>query len=86
MLRLTFTRLKCRRSTAAEAPMHWLEECHDYAGSTAVHRTQQHDCLLLLISNHLITLVTKVLLQLDQLLFDIMQVNVPLGKLHLQAG
>ena len=45
---------------------------------------QQHNCLLLLVSNHLITLVKKILLQLDQLFFDIMQFNAPLGKLLLQ--
>jgi len=47
---------------------------------------QQHDCPLLLVSNHLITLVTKVLLQLDKLLFGITQVSPLLGKLLPQLG
>ena len=47
---------------------------------------QQHDCPLLLVSNHLITLVTRVLLQLDKLLFGITQVSPLLGKLLPQLG
>jgi len=41
-------------------------------------------CSLLLVSSHLITLASKLLLQLEVLVFGIMQVSVPPSKLLLQ--
>jgi len=41
-------------------------------------------CSLVLVSSHLITLASKLLLQLQELFFGIMQVSVPPGKLLLQ--
>ncbi len=41
-------------------------------------------CSLLLVSSHLITLSSKVLLQLEELFLGSMQVSVPPGKLLLQ--
>ncbi len=40
--------------------------------------------LLPLVSSHLITLVSKLLLQLEELFVGSMQVSAPLGKLLLQ--